>query len=158
MGIKSPARNPDNFPGPGYYEGDKTAVQRRSPLAKIFPEGASPSGNNNPGPGQYNPNDILVKERSPQYRIGGLTQRMPQVSNDLINQPGPGYYPNPTLIGGPDSLKYTIGQKPNDPSDNNYPGPAHYHPDDRLAHQKSPEPSFSKMNRPGAVPNEELYK
>lgn len=51
---------------------------------------------------------------------------MPAVSNDLINQPGPGHYPQQTIIGGPDSLKFTIGAKLSDPSDNNYPGPGYY--------------------------------
>lgn len=84
--------------------------------------------------------------------------RLPQVSSDQLINPGPGYYPNPTLIGGPDSLKYTIGQKPNDPSDNNYPGPAHYHPDDRLTHDKAPEPTFSQLDRQSQIPSEEKYK
>lgn len=68
-------------------------VEIRSPLSKINPlhneHGPSDS---NPGPGSYNPDDKFVREQSPKYRIGGNTERLNVVSNDMKSQPGPGHY------------------------------------------------------------------
>lgn len=43
------------------------------------------------------------------------------------DQPGPGeYYNDKSLIGGPESLKYTIGAKRDGKTGNGFPGPADY--------------------------------
>ena len=64
---------------------------------------------NTPGPGYYNPNERLVREGSPAYRIDGNAERLGAVSKDQAANPGPGSYEKSSLIGGPDSKRFTIG-------------------------------------------------
>jgi hypothetical protein len=133
FGGKGSSRNNfDQNPGPGHYSPNRTCLERRSPLGKIQPYSLSPRPRATPGPGQYDPNEILVRERSPKYRMGGarIERDLPE---DVRNQPGPGHYDDKRgLIGGPDSLKYSMGDKRRDNLDNHFPGPGSYEPRDGL--------------------------
>jgi hypothetical protein len=73
--------------------------------------------------------------------------------------PGPGqYFGVEPLIGGPSSIKYTMGLKNQDPMTSANPGPGSYNPRDELTHERSPERAFSQMQRPDVVGKEALSR
>ena len=56
-------------------------------------------------------------------------------NSKIDDYPGPGFYYNDkSLIGGPDSIKYTMREKKEGNPDNHYPGPADYSANDGLTH------------------------
>ena len=98
--------------------------------------------NNNPGPGEYNLGDDLIHERNPHWKFSNNPHSAhdgPQInSNDL----GPGSYNLPTIFG--EGLKYTLGQRQNNGPHDDFPGPAHYSPEDGFTHEQTPQWKFSK--------------
>lgn len=61
MGLKSPSRLDDQFPGPGNYDPNRSLVEIRSPLGNINPlHSASPGRQMVPGPGHYSPQHKLI--------------------------------------------------------------------------------------------------
>jgi hypothetical protein len=106
----------------------------------------------NPGPGNYDPNIKVTKLTAPQYQIGGHTERMNVVSKDAQTLPGPDAYEKETLIGGSQSIHYSIAAKNDHSFDNRVPGPGQYDPRDHLTVKTSPvRVNFSKSARPEAV-------
>ena len=61
--------------------------------------------------------------------------------------PGPGQYTQGNLIGGPDSLKFTVGIKPYSRNGNRNPGPGTYAPNDQLTVVRSPSPQMSRSKK-----------
>jgi hypothetical protein len=54
---------------------------------------------------------------------------------DGESYPGPGEYQDgKSLIGGPDSIKYTIAERRDGRAGNGFPGPADYNAKDNLTH------------------------
>jgi hypothetical protein len=66
----------------------------------------------------------------PEYNIGGSTERLNIIEKDRLLSPGPGHYSTRDLLGGPNTIKYSIGLKHNNLSGTRNPGPGDYNPND----------------------------
>ena len=66
-----------------------------------------------------------------------MRARSPNPTGDT--NPGPGdYYSGKPLIGGVDSLKYTMGERRNVSGGPQNPGPGDYHAKDHLTYERPP--------------------
>jgi|LauGreDrversion4_2_1035121.scaffolds.fasta_scaffold196413_1 hypothetical protein len=147
MRQRTASKNLESIPGPGQYDPSSALVQARSPVTKMNPYHNETVTSFTPGPGAYDPNISVIQASSPQYRIDGSEKRLAGPTGDLLSYPGPGSYQDKTLIGGPDSAKYSMAGRIPDPRSYLVPGPGYYEPIDGLSHQRSPNHSFSKLER-----------
>jgi Sperm-tail PG-rich repeat len=82
-----------------------------------------------------------------------MRARSPNANGD--NFPGPGlYYNDKSLIGGPESLKYTIGEKREGRFDNGIPGPGDYLADDHLTHQRATAAFIASSQKGSPLPRD----
>ena len=69
--------------------------------------------------------------------------------------PGPGeYYNDKSLIGGPESLKYSIGEKREGRIGHGYPGPADYSAKDDITHQRAPAAFITGSSKGSPLPRD----
>ena len=96
---------PEDFPGPGSYNGDnKPGVI----LGIIHPvHGRDPSAPFTPGPGEYNAGDLSVTmDSSPARSFAKSKRDFLNVSDPNLSNPGPGHYNG---VPPQTSISFTIG-------------------------------------------------
>jgi Sperm-tail PG-rich repeat len=96
-------------PGPGTYD-----LKPKFPVGDLSytmgQKRPSNADNGVPSPSQYQPEVKITKEHNPEWSFPkGSKNGSPNARED--QNPGPGQYEKGELIGGTDSLKYTIGER-----------------------------------------------
>eukprot|EP01064_Diplonema_japonicum_P007522 TRINITY_DN15150_c0_g1_i2.p1 TRINITY_DN15150_c0_g1~~TRINITY_DN15150_c0_g1_i2.p1 ORF type:complete len:1850 (+),score=224.90 TRINITY_DN15150_c0_g1_i2:35-5584(+) len=111
-------------PGPGHY----CTVEETGPSITLGQRTTEPAGSSAPGPGHYNARMVVSEKAKGVTILGKVGKSSLDPSAEAVQQPGPGAYHNPKVIGS-DVASFTIAEKLAELGVEHIamPGPGHYH-------------------------------